>query len=748
MVGLCVAMTAKIVACSGGYFPQCYTCSGDAEMLAAPRARFDAEVERLPRTKVKFHFQSTNNAGSQEALLADRVEFAAAMAKDKRLEEDKALRMKVYWEQREKLAAFASQIENWKTSLISYGAFDPRPESNDILVPTGVPAEFENYFAGSLAWNRGLTNQARKEWESLLELPEKDRQYRSTWAAYMLGKSWVKENPAKALSYFNLVRSMVEKGFGDSIELAASTYGWEAYTELHRQQFTEAIMHYLEAYAAKDRGVVESLRRTVMQALAPENVRHLNRLAGNAQARRVITAFLISRPSWGYGIEEETKDDPGSGTSISHHWLKILEDADIQDVELVEEIALGSYQNGEMESAQRWLRRASSRSPVVQWLQAKLFLRVGKLDQAASLLARVAAYFPLSNGETNPPVQLIETLIQTDESFQYRIPLSRMVFSELGILQLTQREYTEALQTLLSQGWLLDAAYVAERVLTVQELKKFVDQKYPPYVKEGDLFESNEKTHPSSGKELSLRERTRWVRSTLSRRYAREFDFESALAYVADEERKDLDQLSRYWEVGREEKNPSNERATALWNAAQLVARGGDLLFKMEGGNFWTLGGTDGFSRQHPLKDAKIRASLDEQRRFARHTPSNLEMFHRHLIASSLAWDAAAMMPNDSEETAQVLHTGGSWIKYRDPLEANLFYKSLVRRCRKTELGHASDLKRWFVKLDQKGDVIYPVKRGGRVLLLARNQEPVPENIQAIENRPAPETLPESPVDP
>ena len=164
-----------------------------------------------------------------------------------------------------------------------------------------------------------------------------------------------------------------------------------------------------------------------------------------------------------------------------------------------------------------------------------------------------------------------------------------MSFCRLGLVGvlllglLTSSFGEDAISSILNknQNWKQEA-YVAERVLTVQELKKFVDQKYPPYVKEGDLFESNEKTHPSSGKELSLRERTRWVRSTLSRRYAREFDFESALAYVADEERKDLDQLSRYWEVGREEKNPLNERATALWNAAQLVARGGDLLFKME----------------------------------------------------------------------------------------------------------------------------------------------------------------------
>jgi len=41
-----------------------------------------------------------------------------------------------------------------------------------------------------------------------------------------------------------------------------------------------------------------------------------------------------------------------------------------------------------------------------------------------------------------------------------------------------------------------------------------------------------------------------------------------------------------------------------------------------------------------------------------------------------------------------------------DPESADRFYKSLVKRCRKTELGEEADRIRWFPKLDESGKII------------------------------------------
>jgi len=56
------------------------------------------------------------------------------------------------------------------------------------------------------------------------------------------------------------------------------------------------------------------------------------------------------------------------------------------------------------------------------------------------------------------------------------------------------------------------------------------------------------------------------------------------------------------------------------------------------------------------------------------------------------------LMPDNSADTARVLWTAGGWLKDRDPKEADRFYKALVNRCRKTDLGREADGLRWFPK--------------------------------------------------
>ena len=51
--------------------------------------------------------------------------------------------------------------------------------------------------------------------------------------------------------------------------------------------------------------------------------------------------------------------------------------------------------------------------------------------------------------------------------------------AELGVLKLSRGEFAQALDALLRSGFWQDAAYVAERVLTTDELKTYVDQNWP-----------------------------------------------------------------------------------------------------------------------------------------------------------------------------------------------------------------------------------------------------------------------------
>ena len=93
-------------------------------------------------------------------------------------------------------------------------------------------------------------------------------------------------------------------------------------------------------------------------------------------------------------------------------------------------------------------------------------------------------------------------------------------------------------------------------------------------------------------------------------------------------------------------------------------------------------------------------------RRVAQHRADPEARFHYRYQAAFLALEAAKLLPDNSDETARILCTAGSWLKNRDPQTADLFYKTLVRRCRKTALGAEADRKRWFPQIDEQGNLI------------------------------------------
>ena len=70
--------------------------------------------------------------------------------------------------------------------------------------------------------------------------------------------------------------------------------------------------------------------------------------------------------------------------------------------------------------------------------------------------------------------------------------------------------------------------------------------------------------------------------------------------------------------------------------------------------------------------------------------------FHYRYVACNHAWDAAALMPDESDATARVLAEAGGWIKYRDPMGALRFYKALITRCGTTAIGKDAAARHWF----------------------------------------------------
>src|SRR5205823_2774971 len=87
------------------------------------------------------------------------------------------------------------------------------------------------------------------------------------------------------------------------------------------------------------------------------------------------------------------------------------------------------------------------------------------------------------------------------------------------------------------------------------------------------------------------------------------------------------------------------------------------------------------------------------QKEIQRLTANKIEpdiRFHYRLIAGALAIKAAALLPDNSEELADVVNQAGLWVKDRDEKTGNRYYQIIFRRCPKTKIGQADVAKHWF----------------------------------------------------
>lgn len=703
---------SSLLAC-GPWFPNNMLDRGDQAVLVAPVADFYHELERMQLAPPKFRAVATTNSFAEETLQSEIDDLKAALKQSGKSAEEADRIVTAHLAERGKLQKFADAYEVWTASAPTDWVngeehrgkpTTPEPAFPAISAADGLPGEFADYFEGVIAWNNPTASDksaAREAWERLLQRPAGERHYKSTWAAYMLGRSWEDEDSEKARDYFKQVRQLAAQGFADPTGLAAASIGWEARLALRANEYQTAIELYLEQYSANGWGAGESLQVALGRAVHA-GPSALEPLALNSQTRRLVTAYLISQK-----VSQYSTYDDASTKSVHDSvkaWLDAVEQADVKDVESAEQFALAAYQANDMPLAARWIQRAGA-SPTAQWLEAKLLLRAGKVEQATELLSRIADSFPTeepTNDVANPSAPFEEAIFVFDDSDTTAIPPGRYIRGELGALKLTRREYVQSLDLLLHGDFWTDAAYVADHVLRTDELKNYVDENWPAIEPSQDEDKS-----PAQQKYERL---TSDIRYLLARRLTRESRGPEARPYYPAEWLPSFDEFIQALNTGWNESLAKEERAKGL-SAAAFIARtnGMELLgtesgpdWQMYGGNFEA--GVTEDSRTNAEAKAVV-ASADELHRAAENKTDPDRRFHYRYQAAALAWEAAKLLPNNSDETARLLCTAGSWIKASDPKAADLFYKTLVRRCRKTAIGAKADELRWFPELDDDGNI-------------------------------------------
>ena len=790
-----LALSLASASACGPWFPNTLLDGGDAALLTAPKASFHGELERMKLAAPAFHAVPATNSYPEQTCDTDLAELRSALRRAQADEAASAETVAAYSVERMRLRNAAEAVEawassgelDWSSSPPKRQRTEPRPTLADWpKMPAGLPPEFASYFTGSVAWHAGLTNAARTDWENLLQLPAAQRHFRSTWAAYMLGRAWHDEDPDRAKGYYQQVRALAKDGFADSLGLAAASLGWEAQLLWREKHHEEAIELYLDQLAAGDGSAVNSLHFVAGQAckLGPPV---MQALAANPHTRRVITAFVISTSGFelpAVTAEETETDSEQRLNAVAAGWLAAVEAANVSDVESAEQMALAAYQWGQWDVAQRWINRARS-TPTAQWLAAKLLLRAGRVDEAAATLSGLTRQFPLApQNADSTPRELADTL--RVEGYEYGSDedktAAQQVWGEFGTFCLARRDYVEALDALLRADFWPDAAYVAERVLTADELRNYVDQNWPAPVRKPSFTEEEvypEPTEPAAE-----------IRYLLARRLARLGRYAEARGYFTERWQVECDELSANLRRGADESLPATERAQALFAAASTMRSNGLELIGTEVEPDWFLHdgnfevGVTVSSRSGTSETNHLQASEDELRRALEHEVTPSVRWHYRdraallglqaarlsqedfpamakIISASKAWlqdeevenefyraaaelgrQAAKDLPDNTDEKARVLCTAGSWLKYWSPKEADVFYKALVRRCGQTALGKQADLMRWFPFLDENGNPLpWHPKPPTEVPLY----EPAPAPPEAVDSESPPPPPPPPP---
>jgi hypothetical protein len=325
------------------------------------------------------------------------------------------------------------------------------------------------------------------------------------------------------------------------------------------------------------------------------------------------------------------------------------------------------------------------------------------------MLARISRSFP-EEPSTNAPTSLAENLwIGEAADLPETFPAGRQILGEIGVLRLARRDYVQSLDALLRAGFWDDAAYVAERVLTVDELLAYVQREW-----NGEVSEEPPQTETDPDRvihDISPSSLQRKIRYLLGRRLTRLGRTREAGQFFPAEWQAQFQTFVQALDAGWDEAKPNDVRARAFFTAAVIARTNGLELIGTEVSPDWNTYGANyegaDSARFRTNENLQILpASADEQQRAIQHGVDPDKRYHYRYHATALAWEAAKLMPDNSEETARVLCRAGTWLKYRDPSTADLFYKALVRRCRATPLGKRADELRWFPELDEAGNLL------------------------------------------
>ncbi|WP_199096494.1 hypothetical protein [Dyella sp. ASV21] len=575
-----------------------------------------------------------------------------------------------------------------------------------------LPADLRAYTAGAVAFAQERLDDAAARFEEVLALPPEQAKLRGVWAAFMLGRIHAEQMKAagdatafqharsEAAKAFELARTRAVAGADDAQALAVASFGEEARLYLYSagEQCSWDNLNDSQNHCGDGIAVADLKRAITLYAaqagygsdsgvqslvvLADQTLRTPSQLAGlidGPVAQRMLVAYALARLGGG-SIDsvsgEASKPDPRLATL-----MQAIEQRGLHKVSGADRLAALAYETGHYDVAANFAAKASG--PLADWVRAKLALQKGDLAAASAAYAAAAKAFPKA-GQAQPALEPGNVQLLTGER---------------GVLALARGEYVEALGHLYDAaqgvggdgnlydeegdgggyGYGNDANYVAERVLTVDELKTFVDARapatpVPPKGKDEEGYYRNQRP---------LGDNLRWL---LARRLMRAGRYDEAQAYFPvdgdprfasyDDEGKPQattlrSKAAAYAKALHEGEHAWTRigRAQGLYAAAKIAREDGMEILGYEQGPDYTDngGGFQGGSGQAAESLKQGFVTDGERQRYADSVAKPERRFHYRYIAADEASAAADLLPPRSQAFAAVLCQATGWMQDGPP---------------------------------------------------------------------------------
>jgi tetratricopeptide (TPR) repeat protein len=537
-----------------------------------------------------------------------------------------------------------------------------------LVAGAGLPVAVATYIAGAVEFQADRLEAALRYFEAIDALPPDQRQVRVVATAFMRGRVHQQLGQLdQARAAFQAARRYAESGAPDPMGLGVASLGEEARLDLVEAGLIEtpwpvpandvddatfvrlianAVRLYAEQAARGSQTAVLSLGE-VSRLLIGMDDDDLKLVMADPLVRQLLVAYLASLERSGYWEEKENRD-PETVRAIE----AVLSQPAPSGPD-VDRLAALAYQGGRYDLAERLV--AATNRPLGLWVRAKLALRRG--DREAAVRDWTAAFTASESAGT----------ALLDDASKTRLR------GELAVMRLSRGEYRDSLQLLfpVAGTYWGDIIYIAERVLTLDELKVFVDglpaqQATPQDTDDNAGWRSSES--PVAG-----------LRNLLGRRLVRAGRTAEALAYFpakkvdrasdeSDGNRANVDDVRGYIAAMDVARAPSLEwpwqkvaRGEALFQLATMVRVQGMGLMGTSGPpDMWEVSGSFayGYGQASPNGWAKTPSTLlgpEEASRFAASAPKPDARFHYRAIAADKAVAAADLLPQRSQAYAATL---------------------------------------------------------------------------------------------